>query len=98
MKVKVLKVFRDKKEDIIRKKDEIFECSRERFEEIYNKDRNLVEPIEGTEKLKEDTKEGSGSVCDIAHMTEGQLRELAKEKKIKGYTKMSLKQLKEELK
>lgn len=111
MKVKVLKKFRDKKENIIRRKNAIFECSEERYEEICATNKNLVavveeseetseepdETVEESDELKEDEK-GSGSVCDIAHMTEGQLRDLAKEKKIKGYTKMSLEQLKDALK
>lgn len=115
MKVKVLKKFRDKKENIIRRKDAIFECSEERYEEICATNKNLVavveeseesmeEPEESTEKSEEQAEEpeenagSSGSVCDIAHMTEGQLRDLAKEKKIKGYTKMSLEGLKDALK
>lgn len=111
MKVKVLKKFRDKKENIIRRKDAIFECSEERYEEICATNKNLVAVVEGSEETIEEPDEtveesdelkeaakGSGSVCDIAHMTEGQLRDLAKEKKIKGYTKMSLEELKDALK
>ena len=46
MKVRVLKKFRDKREKMIRNKDDIFECSEDRFAEIFQTDKNLVEEVE----------------------------------------------------
>lgn len=46
MKVRVLKKFRDKREKMIRYKDDIFECSEERFAEIFQTDKSLVEAVE----------------------------------------------------
>ena len=108
MKVKVLKKFRDKETREIHNKGDVFEATEERVAEIKQKDSRLVEVVEEKPKQeaekeaeKEPEKEpeqgAAGVVCDIAQMTEEQLRELAKSRKIKGHTKMSEDELREAL-
>ena len=113
MKVKVLKKFRDKETGKIRNVGETFEATEERVEEIKAKNATLVEVLTqeiqeeetGAEEQGEELddiesgveKEAAGALCDIAQMTEDQLREFAKSRKIKGYTKMSADELREAL-
>lgn len=104
MKVKVLKKFRDKETREIHNKGDVFEATEERVAEIKQKDSRLVEVVEEKPKQeaekeaeKEPEQGAAGVVCDIAQMTEEQLRELAKSRKIKGHTKMSEDELREAL-
>lgn len=99
MKVKVLKKFRDKETGEIRKQDDVFEADEGRIEEIMAKSNDLIEVLNNEEEEPKQGKEqeAAGDLCDIAQMTEEQLRELAKTRKIKGYTKMSIDELKEVL-
>lgn len=99
MKVKVLKKFRDKETGEIRKQDDVFEADEGRIEEIMAKSNDLIEVLNNEEEEPKQGKEqeAAGDLCDTAQMTEEQLRELAKTRKIKGYTKMSIDELKEVL-
>ena len=77
MKVKILKKFIDKKTKEIRHKGDIVEYSEERFQEIYNADRNLVEKFN---EEKEEATDTEDVMCDIAQLkkkTKEELLELA---------------------
>lgn len=87
MRVKVLKKFRDVKTKEVRNVGSMFECSKERYEE-------LVAAGEYVENVPD---EESESVCDIAQMTLEDLKKMAKEKKVKNYSSMSKEQLIKEL-
>ena len=76
MKVKVLKKFKDKHTKKLRTKGEVFECTEERFNEICEKDKTLVEAVE------ESFTEGEEFVCDIAQLSKKELMELAAQKGI----------------
>ena len=104
MKVRVLKKFRDKETGGIRNAGTVFEATEERVAEIKAKDAGLIEVLTGestdeeSDIRQEQEQKAAGEVCDIAHASKKQLNELAKAKKVKGYTKMSADELREALK
>lgn len=49
MKVKTLRSFNDLKEKVLRKTGEVFECSKERYEQIMATNSTLIEPVEDPE-------------------------------------------------
>lgn len=49
MKAKVLKKFRDRREGVMRHKGDVFECTKERFAEICQTNKSLVEAAEEQE-------------------------------------------------
>ncbi len=104
MKVRVLKKFRDKETEEIRNVGAVFEATEERTAEIKAKDAGLIEVLAGesldeeSDIRREQEQKAAGTVCDIAHASKKQLNELAKAKKVKGYTKMSADELREVLK
>lgn len=84
MKIKVLKKFKDKVTGEIRKIGDVFECSKERLEEIQRTDKSLVEMLdvsdedgqEEDESLKQE-EDGSGSMHEGAgHLDKGKLEEM----------------------
>ena len=56
MKVKVLKTFKDLKEQKVRKKDEIFDVTKKRFEEINSTEHGTL-----VREVKEETRDGKGN-------------------------------------
>lgn len=76
MKVEVLKDFKDKKTDEIRKTGEVFECSEGRYTEIMKVNKNLISVLQEDENKQEQETEtdenvsGSGNLCDIAQTEE----------------------------
>ena len=96
MKVKVIKKFRDITTKEIRKVGEEFECTAERYDQIKNAG-EYVEPVDGEPENGEpengEHNTGSGTVCDIAQMSIDELKSVAKEKKIKNYSRMTKEEL-----
>lgn len=84
MKVKVLSKFKDAETKEIRNKGDIFECSEERYKRIVAVGK-YVEPVDNP-------------VGDIAQMNIKELKELAKEKGIENYAKLSKEELLDALK
>ena len=87
MRVKVLKKFRDARTKEVRNIGSVFECSKERYEEIVAAGEYVENIPDGESEL----------VCDIAQMTLEDLKKMAKEKKVKNYSSMSKEQLIKEL-
>lgn len=96
MKVKVIKKFRDITTKEIRKAGEVFECTDERYAQI-KKAGEYVEPVDGEpengDPEEDGNNPGSGTVGDIAQMNIDELKTVAKDKKIKNYSKMSKEEL-----
>ena len=88
MKVRAIKLFQDKKEGVIREKDDTFIISKERCKEI-NSTRfgKLVEVIDKTEEVEE-TKE-----VDFNKMIKKEIVEFAKEKDIDLNMNMTKKEM-----
>lgn len=78
MKVEVLKDFKDKETDEIRKTGEVFECSEGRYAEIMKVNKNLISILnnqedEDKQEQEAETNENvssSGNLCDIAQTEE----------------------------
>ena len=64
MRVEVLKKFRDKQANVIRHKNEIFECTEERFAEICSKNCSLVKRVEEEDSGEDTEPENSGALSE----------------------------------
>lgn len=99
----VFEATEERVEEIMKKSKDLVEVVKENPEQGEEPDKGEVgeepdkEPEQDGEQEQGENQEAAGAVCDIAQMTEEQLRELAKSRKIKGYTKMSVEEIKEAL-
>ena len=110
MRVEVLKKFRDKQANVIRHKNEIFECTEERFAEICSKNCSLVKRVEEEDSGEDTEPENSGALSeeedsgedtepgDLAALSKKELQELAKLKGVKGVGRMNREELLNNLK
>ena len=103
MKVKVLRNFKDLKENKFREVNEVFEATKERVEEINSTPHGaLVEgiPDEGTDETEDMTVEDKiieRAKKTLESCTMEKLKEFAKEIKLPNYSKMNKKELVEAL-